>query len=226
MDDSTEMEAPPRTVLDPVPPLTGKALNNAAEEHVLPRDEPKLQKEKNKKELHPPNSTRKKGCRTKQVHELKNNELYLWCSYCFRVVVLGDKSKNVQRTIYEQHVDSTGSRRAVDQNIDQAHIRSTSNWKKMRKHQLECAYENCIKGDYEKEQHAQRSKLYIERFLPLLFKQKKIKYDQTLTKTAADKPDYRYYREELQKRKLQAHAEKAVEEYKAKQKRNKRNWGA
>ena len=163
-------------------------------------------------------------CRQKTLPQVGVDEKAIFCPYCDAARVIGSGTKDYDSIIVlPPEPGQEGGRCIIDASIEQLAVRRTPNYKKFKKeHLVHCVYLNCIKGKPDEERKYKRDPGYIEKYYPVMYKQKKIKYDQALTKTIGGKLDHAYYKAEREKRRreeIRSEVEQEIKERMAKQKR-------
>lgn len=143
----------------------------------------------------------------KAYQTVNPGEVYFHCPYCDCAKVITSKVKG-----FDQIKTTTNQfgARPVDQTLEQSICRKMSAWTKMRVHIQQCWMRR--RGVHQPDQlnAAKADKLYMERFLPTIFLQKKIKYDKRDTVDATTgKRKFEFYRAQAEKRKKQKWLEEA-----------------
>ena len=170
------------------------------------------------------NTTVTGDIRQKTFPQIKAGEYSITCPCCDAARVIGPKTKGFDSiVVMAPEPGQEEGRRIIDDSIEQLAVRRTTNFRKFRtEHLAHCVYVNRIKGKPEEERKHKRDAFYIEKYYPVMYKQVKIKYDQTLTKTIGGKVDYAYYKDEREKRRreeMRLEVEKEVKERLAREKR-------
>jgi hypothetical protein len=128
-------------------------------------------------------------------------QIYFHCPYCDAARVINHDTNGLAQVITTTNANGA---KPVDQTIEQPVCRKMTGWTKFRKHIQQCWMRR--RGVHHPEEHAkaEADKLYIERFMPPLFQQKKVKYSKNETiNLTTGKRNYAFYRQQSEQRKKQ-----------------------
>jgi hypothetical protein len=184
--------------------------------------------------------------KTRAWQQMNSGEVYFHCPYCdagkainpgylskFHVITPEWRDNATETELAELDPDTcvevsianlqTGAR-PVLQTIKQTGCRRAPEWSRFRKHIQDCWKRR--KGVHHPDQlaSAEADILWLDRndMIPELFKQVKVKYDKTETKTSAGKYNWKTYRNEAKKRREQEMRAKIIAEFEKENKKKQK----
>jgi hypothetical protein len=138
---------------------------------------------------------------TKAWQTVDPGQIYFHCPYCDAARVINHDTNGLAQVITTTNANGA---KPVDQTIEQPVCRKMTGWTKFRKHIQQCWMRRRGVHHPEEQAKAEADKLYMERFMPPLFQQKKVKYSKKETiDLTTGKRNYAFYRQQSEQRKKQ-----------------------